>query len=77
MADRAYGFFLQTEDGSHADNRSSNEAGPWGGIELQRVLNYEPSRVPLSQLEHRRFTWAFRRSLLRLGYFNLHSAHWL
>ncbi|HWW21664.1 MAG TPA: GMC family oxidoreductase [Steroidobacteraceae bacterium] len=68
MADRAYGFFLQTEDGSHADNRVAEQAGPGGSTEPQRVLNYEPSRTPLSRLEHRRFTRAFRRSLLRLGF---------
>jgi len=68
MADRAYGFFLQTEDGSHPDNRVVEQAGPRGGTEPQRVLNYEPSRTPLSRLEHRRFTSAFRRSLLRLGF---------
>ena len=69
MADRAYGFFLQTEDGSHADNRVVERPQPGGGgAEPQRVLNYESSRIPLSQLEHRRFTRAFRRSLLRLGF---------
>ena len=50
------------------DNRVLEQAGPSEGTEPRRVLNYEPSRIPLSCLEHRRFTRALRHSLLRLGF---------
>ncbi|MGB6352760.1 MAG: GMC family oxidoreductase [Steroidobacteraceae bacterium] len=59
----SYGFFLQTEDGSHADNRVI-ERGATG----VRVMDYDPARTPVSQTEHREFTRAFRRALLRMGF---------
>jgi choline dehydrogenase-like flavoprotein len=60
---RAYGFFLQTEDGSHADNRVMEQAG----TPPIRVMDYDAARTPASQLEHRVFTRAFQRDLLRIG----------
>jgi choline dehydrogenase-like flavoprotein len=56
---RAYGFFLQTEDGSHPDNRVHDAALP--------VLDYAESRLPVAANEHRKFTRAFQRALLRSG----------
>lgn len=63
IGDRAYGFFLQTEDGSHEDNRviaAANEAGPPG-------LDYDSRRIAPSLDEHVRFVRAFRSALLRIG----------
>jgi choline dehydrogenase-like flavoprotein len=60
---RAYGFFLQTEDGSHAENRVMERAGS----PPIRVMDYDAARTPASQLEHRAFTRAFQRGLLRAG----------
>lgn len=63
----AYGFFLQTEDGSHADNRVVAERS---GKQMPRDyprLDYNAERLPLSRLEHKRLIRAFQRSLLRAG----------
>ncbi|MDE2349671.1 MAG: GMC family oxidoreductase [Gammaproteobacteria bacterium] len=62
---RAYGFFLQTEDGSHADNRvvGAPHDSRWRG-----TLDYDVARTPATLVEHARFVAAFRRSLLRAGY---------
>ena len=64
IGDRAYGFFLQTEDGSHQDNRV-HEAGEGG--QRQRVLDYREQRVPAAAREHRRFVRGFQRALLGAG----------
>jgi choline dehydrogenase-like flavoprotein len=63
----AYGFFLQTEDGAHPDNRVYER--PVGGTDAQpeRILDYDVSRTPASLREHRAFTQALRRALLRIG----------
>jgi len=57
----AYGFFLQTEDGANRDNRiyENSAAAP--------VMDYDETRVPASLAEHKAFTGAFRRVLLRIG----------
>ena len=60
---RAYGLFLQTEDGSHADNRVTERPGPDGAV---RVLDYDERRTPAAA-EHRRFVRGFRRALLGAG----------
>lgn len=60
---RAYGFWLTTEDGSHADNCIS--AAHNGGAP---VLDYEPTRNVRNADEHRALTRDFRRRLLALGY---------
>lgn len=64
IARRAYGFFLQTEDGSHPDNRVEQRAGS----PPVRVMNYDARRTPASQREHAAFTRAFQRALLRSGW---------
>ena len=59
---RAYGFFLQTEDGSHRDNRIDVSAS---GLPL---LDYDARRCPAAVAEHARLTRRLRRDLLRAGY---------
>jgi len=56
---RAYGFFLQTEDGSHLSNRVCEGAPP--------VMDYREERLPSAQREHRQFTKAFQAALLGAG----------
>jgi choline dehydrogenase-like flavoprotein len=58
---RVYGLFLQTEDGSHPDNRIVA-----GGE--RPVLDYDPDRVPEAYAEHRALVRTLKRQLLRLGY---------
>ncbi|QSA95777.1 FAD-dependent oxidoreductase [Methylococcus sp. EFPC2] len=60
---RAYGFFLQTEDGSHADNRVLAEAG---GRPPQ--LDYDTARLPEAEREHGAMVKSFRRALFKAGY---------
>ena len=58
----AYGFFLQTEDGSHPDNRvaSATDGTP--------ILDYDPRRSPVALREHERLIHCLRRDLLRAGH---------
>lgn len=65
---RAYGFFLQTEDGSSPDNRVldgdplSADASRWPR------LDYLDTRLVAALDEHRRLIRRLRRDLLRAGY---------
>lgn len=59
---RAYGFFLQTEDGSHPDNR----VGAASGAGRPR-LDYDRDRIAPSRDEHLHFVRAFKSGLLRAG----------
>jgi choline dehydrogenase-like flavoprotein len=59
----SYGFFLQTEDGSHPANRVIERGTP-----AVRVMDYDDARTPASRDEHQAFTRAFQRALLRLGF---------
>jgi choline dehydrogenase-like flavoprotein len=63
---RAYGFFLQTEDGSASANRVLEIPDPRSGA-VMPLLDYDENRVPRASLEHRRFVRAFQSSLLRTG----------
>jgi choline dehydrogenase-like flavoprotein len=63
LGTRAYGFFLQTEDGSDARNRVIDESS---GTQPP-VLDYDETRLPAAQREHRSFTRAFQRGLARAG----------
>jgi choline dehydrogenase-like flavoprotein len=63
MGAHAYGFFLQTEDGSDARNRIIEGGAPGAAP----VLDYEESRLPAAAREHRHFTSALRRALARAG----------
>lgn len=64
FACRAYGFFLQTEDGSHADNRVIGESGDGS----QPTLDYALARMPALAREHRRMRFSFMRAFLFAGY---------
>ena len=63
IGERAYGFFLQTEDGSHTGNRIVDAPQP-GGLP---TFDYDESRTPAARKEHRAFTRALQRALLRAG----------
>lgn len=58
----AYGFFLQTEDGSHPDNRVVD-----AGRSAAPVLDYDDSRLVPARLEHGRLVARLRRSLAAAG----------
>ena len=64
MSERAYGFFLQTEDGSDRRNAVSEHTA--GGT-LTRVMDYDRRRLPDSEREHRQFARALQLDLLRAG----------
>lgn len=65
LAARAYGFFLQTEDGSDAANRIYT-AGSHGEARWPK-LDYDPERFPELALEHDGMIRSFRRALRRAG----------
>jgi choline dehydrogenase-like flavoprotein len=56
---RAYGFFLQTEDGSHPDNRVLAGDLP--------TLDYDAARLGNAAREHRRLVSTFKLALGRIG----------
>jgi choline dehydrogenase-like flavoprotein len=60
---RAYGFFLQTEDGSDPGNRVQHES-PSGSLP---ILDYDERRLLPAAREHRAFTRALQRALGRAG----------
>jgi choline dehydrogenase-like flavoprotein len=60
---RAYGFFLQTEDASHAENRVFDSAEA-----SLPVMDYDELRSPVSAREHREFTRAFQLALAKAGF---------
>jgi choline dehydrogenase-like flavoprotein len=64
LGERSYGFFLQTEDGAHPDNRVIAESPATRGLP---VLDYDAARTPAALREHRALTGNFRRALARLG----------
>jgi choline dehydrogenase-like flavoprotein len=60
---RAYGFFLQTEEGSDPANRviaATDDA-------RYPQLDYDPARLPAARAERRRLVRDFKRSLWRIG----------
>ena len=63
----AYGFFLQTEDGAHPDNRVFERATGASDDTPVRVMDYDVSRTPASRAEHKAFTRKLRIALLRIG----------
>ncbi|MCP5426302.1 MAG: GMC family oxidoreductase [Gammaproteobacteria bacterium] len=60
---RAYGFFLQTEDGSDPANRVVAKTD---GAEYP-LLDYDSARMPAALEEHRRLVRTFNRSLMKIG----------
>ena len=63
VGQRAYGFFLQTEDGSDMRNRVRQAAN--GGAP---VLDYDEARLPQASREHRSFTRSFQWALAKAGF---------
>lgn len=57
--ERAIGFFVTTEDGSHADNRIQS-SGPDG----RPTMDYDLDRIPSSSAEHDAVVHAFSHTLL-------------
>jgi choline dehydrogenase-like flavoprotein len=68
VGERVYGLFLQTEDGSHPDNRVVAGEG------VRPLLDYDLVRLPAAQNEHRRMVRALQVQLLTLGYLPLTKA---
>ncbi len=64
VGSRAYGFFLQTEDGSHPDNRVI--AANHGSAKPR--LDYRQDRIAPARDEHRAFVKTFARHLVRAGF---------
>lgn len=67
VGSRVYGFFLQTEDGSHPDNRILARANGTG----RPQIDYDARRLPAALAEHRRLRNTLARGLLGLGYLPL------
>jgi len=67
VGSRAYGFFLQTEDGSDENNRVLARAD---GAQRPQ-LDYDPARLPAAVKEHRSLVRALGRSLLSAGFLPL------
>lgn len=65
VAERAYGFFLQTEDGSDPRNRVIAECATADGLP---VLDYDPARTPAAVAEHRALVAGFHHVLHRTGW---------
>lgn len=63
LGHRAYGFFLQTEDGSDPANRVIAKTN---GAEYPQ-LDYDPARMPAARAEHRRLVRDFTLGLLKIG----------
>jgi choline dehydrogenase-like flavoprotein len=64
FAGRALGLFLQTEDGSHRDNRVL-QAGGWPP---RPQIDHDLRRIPEAASEHRRLVSTLRKQLVTLGY---------
>ena len=64
LGSHAYGFFLQTEDGAHRDNRVIAASSATGGLPC---VDYDAARTPLAVEEHRRVVQGFRTALARTG----------
>jgi choline dehydrogenase-like flavoprotein len=64
FASRALGLFLQTEDGSHRDNRVL-QAGGWPP---RPQIDHDLRRIPEAAIEHRQLVGSLRKQLVRLGY---------
>jgi choline dehydrogenase-like flavoprotein len=64
FARRAFGLFLQTEDGSHPDNRIVAPADRSG----RPLIDYDARRLGPALAEHHALVRTLQRQLLRLGY---------
>ncbi|MDG4595919.1 MAG: GMC family oxidoreductase [Candidatus Contendobacter sp.] len=63
LGHRAYGFFLQTEDGSDPANRVVAQIN---GARYPQ-LDYDPTRLPVAREEHQQLVRDFSRSLWKIG----------
>jgi choline dehydrogenase-like flavoprotein len=70
FGERSYGFFLQTEEGSHGHNRVIAAADGDGekGAKDYPSLHYDPTLLPRATTEHRQLVRSFRRALFSAGY---------
>jgi len=64
LGNHAYGFFLQTEDGAHRDNRVIAASPATHGLPC---VDYDTARTPAAADEHRRVVRGFRTALARTG----------
>jgi choline dehydrogenase-like flavoprotein len=64
IGNHSYGFFLQTEDGAHRDNRVIAESA---AASRQPVMDYDAARTPSAMAEHRELVWRFKAALARAG----------
>jgi choline dehydrogenase-like flavoprotein len=64
LGNRAYGFFLQTEDGAHSDNRVIAASPATQGLPM---IDYDSSRTPAARSEHQLLVRRFKSALLRAG----------
>lgn len=64
IGNHSYGFFLQTEDGAHRDNRVIAESA---ATSSRPVMDYDAARTPASLAEHRKLVWRFKGALGRAG----------
>jgi choline dehydrogenase-like flavoprotein len=64
IGNHSYGFFLQTEDGAHRDNRVIAESADTA---QQPVMDYDARRTPAALAEHGRLVGRFRAALARAG----------
>jgi len=67
LGERAYGFFLQTEDGSSLANLVQAS----GAANEPSVVDYDARRTPAALAEHRELVRIFSRDLWRAGYPNV------
>jgi choline dehydrogenase-like flavoprotein len=67
LGERAYGFFLQTEDGSSLENRVQAADGESD----YPLVDYDARRTPAALLEHARLVKLFSRDLWKAGYPNV------
>jgi len=63
LGHRAYGFFLQTEDGSDPANRVVAQTN---GARYPQ-LDYDPTRLPAAREEHQQLVRDFTRALWKIG----------
>jgi len=64
VGNHSYGFFLQTEDGAHRDNRVIAESASTSG---RPVMDYDGARAPQALAEHHALVSRFRIALARAG----------
>jgi choline dehydrogenase-like flavoprotein/catechol 2,3-dioxygenase-like lactoylglutathione lyase family enzyme len=64
IGNHSYGFFLQTEDGAHRDNRVIAESA---ATAQRPVMDYDAARTPAAAAEHRALVRGFKGALARAG----------